>query len=58
MEIVVDDERWRQADIPALVGDNRRIMQDLGWRPEIPMKKTLEDLLEYWRGQVSAGRNG
>jgi len=57
MEIVVEDERWRQADIPALVGDNRRIVRDLGWRPEIPIEKTLEDLLEYWRAQVSAGRN-
>jgi GDP-4-dehydro-6-deoxy-D-mannose reductase len=53
MEIVVDRERWRPAEIESLVGDNSQIARDTGWRPEIPMEKTLEDLLEYWRGRVS-----
>jgi hypothetical protein len=25
---------------------------DTGWWPEIPMEKTLNDLLDYWRAQV------
>lgn len=54
MEIVVDRERWRQAEIESLVGDNRLIERDMGWRPEIAIEKTLEDLLGYWRGRVSA----
>jgi GDP-4-dehydro-6-deoxy-D-mannose reductase len=57
MEIVVDRERWRPAEIPALIGDNKRIARDLGWRPEIPFRKTLSDVLDYWRGRVAAGRN-
>jgi nucleoside-diphosphate-sugar epimerase len=24
-------------------------MKDTGWKPEIPLKDTLKDLLEFWR---------
>jgi len=52
MEVEIDKERLRKAETPAFVGDNGRITQDLGWRPQIPMEKTLADLLEYWRAKV------
>lgn len=52
MEIETDRERWRKAETPALVGDNSLIAKDLGWRPQIPMEKTLADLLDHWRAKV------
>jgi GDP-4-dehydro-6-deoxy-D-mannose reductase len=55
VEIVVEENRRRAAEIPALIGDNSLLSRDMGWRPEIPIKKTLEDLLEYWRGRVGEG---
>lgn len=56
MEITVDKDRWREAEIPSLIGDNRRIVRDLGWRPEIPIDTTIADLLDHWRERVGAGR--
>jgi GDP-4-dehydro-6-deoxy-D-mannose reductase len=32
-----------------VLGDLSRIHADTGWSPEIPLKKTVEDLLDYWR---------
>jgi GDP-4-dehydro-6-deoxy-D-mannose reductase len=55
VEIVVEEHRKRAAEIPALVGDNSLLSRDMGWRPEIPIEKTLQDLLEYWRGRVGEG---
>lgn len=42
--IVVDPERVRPTDIRLLVGDPSRL-RALGWAPEIPLERTLRDLL-------------
>jgi GDP-4-dehydro-6-deoxy-D-mannose reductase len=55
VRIVVEQDRWRDAEIPSLVGDNSRIARDVGWRPSIPMEKTIEDTLRFWRERVGAG---
>ncbi|HEX2093116.1 MAG TPA: GDP-mannose 4,6-dehydratase [Longimicrobiaceae bacterium] len=42
--IEVDAERFRPVDLPLLVGDGHRV-RALGWRPEIPLRQTLSELL-------------
>jgi len=49
VKIEVDESRLRKMDIERLVGDNRKIKQETGWEPTIPLEKTLQDLLAYWR---------
>ena len=46
---------YRPNDQPIVVGDPTRIRTELGWRAEIPLEKTLDDLLESWRGQSRQG---
>jgi GDP-4-dehydro-6-deoxy-D-mannose reductase len=53
VRIRVDPERFRPNDLPLVEGDPTRIREELGWAPEIPLQRTLEDLLEYWRGQIA-----
>lgn len=50
-----DPARFRPADIPYLVGDPSAIGRDTGWSAEIPLDRTLDELLEEWRGRVSSG---
>lgn len=45
--INVDPARFRPTDRPALL-DTTRICSDVGWRPEIPLSKTLADIMEDW----------
>ena len=45
----IDPQRYRRNDNPILAGDRSRIEQELGWTPEIPLERTLADLLDYWR---------
>jgi GDP-4-dehydro-6-deoxy-D-mannose reductase len=47
-----DPSRMRPADVPYLVGDPTRIERDTGWRAEIPFERTLDDVLEEWRGRA------
>ena len=37
------------------VGDPARIRMELGCTAEIPLERTLDDLLEYWRAQTAQG---
>jgi len=41
----------RPFDDPIYIGDNSKLLS-LGWRPEIPMEKTLSDMLDYWRRHI------
>jgi GDP-4-dehydro-6-deoxy-D-mannose reductase len=46
-----DPDRMRPADNPFIVADNTKIAA-LGWHPEIPIDKTLERTLNYFRNSV------
>ena len=54
VEVAVDPARLRAADIPCLVGDNARFTKATGWQPEIPLERTLGDLLEWWRENLES----
>ena len=43
-----DPARSRLSDEPVMVGDNAKL-RALGWEPRIPTRKSLEDILTYWR---------
>ena len=51
--VKVDPARYRPNDNPILLGDPSRLRDELGWTPEIPLERTVDDLLEYWRGKTS-----
>ena len=52
VEIKQDPARMRPSDVEILLGDNSKFCKITGWKPEIPFKQTLEDLLNYWRARV------
>jgi GDP-4-dehydro-6-deoxy-D-mannose reductase len=49
LEVRADPSRMRPSDNPVVLGDNRRIRDEVGWMPQIPIQQTLADLLDYWR---------
>ena len=52
--IEVDSERVRATSTPALVADCTRFREQTGWKPEIPFKQTLSDLLNYERDRIQS----
>ena len=54
VELRLDPARLRPSDIPELVGDPGRVEAETGWRPVLPLERTLRDLLEHWRAVVRA----
>ena len=54
IEVRQDPARLRPSDVPALRGSAEKAERAVGWRPAIPLEKTLTDLLEYWRQRVQS----
>lgn len=48
----VDLKRLRPADATLQIPDVRKFHDKTGWYPEIPLRKTLEDTLDYWRNKL------
>lgn len=48
-----DPKRLRPSDVKVLLGDHGKFTKQTGWEPEIPLDKTLKDLLDYWRKKLA-----
>jgi len=52
VDLKVDSKKLRPSDVPRLIGDATKFKLQTGWQREIEFKKTLEDLLEFWRERI------
>lgn len=57
IKIETDPARLRPLDADLQVPDASKFHRHTGWNPEIPFEKTMQDLLDYWRGEIRKGRN-
>ena len=53
LKIEVDPERIRPIDADLQVPSVEKFTKHTGWKAEIDFDKTMNDLLDYWRGRVS-----
>ncbi|MGH7896867.1 MAG: GDP-mannose 4,6-dehydratase [Candidatus Binatia bacterium] len=53
IEVATDPQKVRAREFPLVSASIDKISADTGWRPEIPLARTLSDLFDYWRGQVA-----
>jgi len=51
--VQLDPERLRPSDVPVSICDNRRLVAATGWQPRIDLRRTLQDLLDYWRREIA-----
>ncbi len=52
IKVEVDPNRLRPVDVPIIEADITKLQQLTGWKPEIPLKQTIQETLDYWRVQV------
>ena len=53
VEIIRNESEFRKNDIIKMEGSYEKLKNDTGWKPEIDIKTTLKDSLEYWRKKLS-----
>ena len=54
----VDPALLRENEVMEIVGSHDRLTQATGWRPEIPLDRTLRDALAWWRQRAPAEVRG
>ncbi len=52
IRLVTDPELVRPVDVPRFVGSNARLREATGWQPEIPLERTLSDVLDAARAAL------
>lgn len=52
VKIEVDPKRLRPSDVPVLLSDSSKFKAMTGWAPQIPFRRSLQDLLDYWRENI------
>lgn len=52
-KVVTEKSRLRVSQSNALKISSRRFRKVTGWKPAIPIRRTLKDILDYWRNEVS-----
>jgi GDP-4-dehydro-6-deoxy-D-mannose reductase len=48
----IDPARVRAHDVPEIRGSAERLREATGWRPEIPLERTVADALDDWRRRL------
>jgi GDP-4-dehydro-6-deoxy-D-mannose reductase len=53
---VVDPALIRGHEVMEVRGSYARLQAATGWEPEIPLERTLADTVQWWAGEIRAGR--
>jgi GDP-mannose 4,6-dehydratase len=53
VELKVDPQLVRPIDIPVQICDTRKCRELTGWKPQIPIWQTLQDLLDYYAHKIT-----
>jgi GDP-4-dehydro-6-deoxy-D-mannose reductase len=56
IEVRADPARMRSADVPVQVGDPKKLRDATSWAPDIPLERTLADLLNHERRKAGQER--
>lgn len=52
IKVVIDRNFFRPADNPVVICDNKKFIKKTNWRRKYNIKKTLADVLDYWRSNI------
>jgi len=55
IKVETDPDRLRPIDADLQVPDTAKFEKHTGWKPQISFEKTMQDLLDYWRGRIADG---
>jgi GDPmannose 4,6-dehydratase len=56
IQIEVDEDRLRPIDADLQIPNTKKFREHTGWEPEYTFEETMDDLLDYWRGEIKKGK--
>lgn len=52
ISVEIDPAKIRPVDVPIIEADITKLNEATGWEPEIPIKQTIKEVLNYWRARL------
>jgi GDP-4-dehydro-6-deoxy-D-mannose reductase len=52
IRVETDPAKYRPVEVTRFLGNSGRFRTATGWQPDIPIEKTIADVLDYWRGRI------
>ncbi len=52
IKVETDPAKIRPVDVPVIEADITKIREATGWEPQIPLERTIDEVLAYWRERV------
>lgn len=52
-----DKKKMRPVDVPVIEADIHKLQEAVGWKPQISLEQTIEEMLDYWRMSKEQGVN-
>ena len=52
IKIERDENKFRPVDVPVIKADISKIMNTIDWSPQIDIRTTIKDTLNYWRNII------
>lgn len=49
--VTADPSRMRPSEVRDLAADARKLRRETGWRPRVPLARSLADTLDWWRSR-------
>jgi GDP-4-dehydro-6-deoxy-D-mannose reductase len=57
-EVRAEPSRIRSGELAVQIGSAAKAERDTGWRAEIPLQQSVDDLLDHWRARLGAASRG
>ena len=52
IHIIEDPRKFRAGEVLSIIGSAEKAAREIDWRPDIPLERTLGDLLDWWRERI------
>ena len=52
IRVEIDLNKIRPVDVPIIEADITKLNAATGWKPQIPLEQTIQEILDYWRERV------
>jgi len=56
ISVEIDEKKLRSVEIPEVFGENLKLKRDTPWMPQIDIKETLKDVLDFWRSRLNGNK--
>ena len=51
IKVIIEKEKFRPVEVPIIEADITKLVTDTGWEQKIPLDRTLQETLDYWRSR-------